>query len=207
MSHPQKNGLSTLRCFGLITAIAWLAGCAPEGEIEASESSQSDSNSDSDPDWEAPHTWLELLDGEAWSATPVAEDPWRAERPGEPTCPAELGWRAEAGGLEVDTGACDYLSVSQPLAVAITAGQPLRITAWWQNLIAPSPSQGHLALAIDGEVVWEEWVEIPGSADARDVEVAAPEDAEPGALITLHLHNHGANTWRFQGLALGLPAT
>jgi len=184
-----------------VAAIVLLMACAPEGNLLEVEGSDSDSDS------EAPTTWLLLLDGEAWSPTAAADDSWQLERPNEPNCPPELGWRTEAGGLEVDTGACDYLSLSQPLTLAITAGQPLRITAWWQNLIAPTPSQGHLALAIDGEVVWEEWVEIPGAADAREVEVVAPADAEPGALVTFHLHNHGANTWRFQGLSLGLPAS
>lgn len=159
----------------------------------------------SDTDTEPPARWLELLDPGAWSATAAVDDPWRHERPDTPVCPVEESWRVEAGGLEVDTGACDYLSVSQPLVRAITAGQPLRVTAWWQNLIAEDLGQGHLAVSIDGEVVWEEWVDIPGPADAREIEVAAPADAEPGALVTLHLHNHGANTWRFQGLALGLP--
>ncbi|MCA9636719.1 MAG: hypothetical protein KC420_11890 [Myxococcales bacterium] len=47
---------------------------------------------------------------------------------------------------------------------------------------------------------------IPGPADARDLVIEAPEEAPAGAPITLHLHNHGANTWRFQGLFADEPA-
>ena len=145
-------------------------------------------------------TWRSITPAEEWAPTPYDEDLWALERPKEIECAPQDGWTIEADGVEVDTGACDYLSLSQPLTEPIEAGDPLRLTLWWQNLIATSPSEGHLAVVLDGHLLWEERVTIPGSADARDLELVAPTDAAEGSLITLHLHNHGANSWRFQGL-------
>ncbi len=144
--------------------------------------------------------WRSVTPAEEWTLTPYDEDLWAFERPTEIECAPQNGWTIEAGGVEVDTGACDYLSLSQPLSRPIDAGDPLRLTLWWQNLIATAPSEGHLAVVLDGHLLWEERVTIPGPADARDLELVAPIGAAEGSLVTLHLHNHGANTWRFQGL-------
>ncbi|MEZ4382170.1 MAG: hypothetical protein R3A79_12540 [Nannocystaceae bacterium] len=149
---------------------------------------------------DTPRTWAPLTAPAAWVPVAAAEDPFADERPAALRCEVEEGWRREDEGVEIDTGACDYLALRQPLPRALAAGEPLRISAWWQNLIASEPAEGHIAVAVDGVVIWEERVAIPGPADARDLVVTAPEDAPAGAPITLHLHNHGANTWRFHGL-------
>ncbi|MCB9569685.1 MAG: hypothetical protein H6710_21120 [Myxococcales bacterium] len=151
-------------------------------------------------------TWALLSDPAAWSFADASDDPFADERPAAIHCARAEGWRPEAEGVEIDTGACDYLALEQPLPRPLRAGERLRISAWWQNLIAAAPSEGHIAVAVDGVVVWEERVAIPGPADARDLVIEAPEEAPAGAPITLHLHNHGANTWRFQGLFADEPA-
>jgi hypothetical protein len=178
-------------------ACALLTACDPDAAPESGATNGDDgSTADVDP----PSAWAPLSDPHAWEPLDADDDPFADERPTEILCAAEEGWRREAEGVEIDTGACNYLALHQPLPRALAAGEPLRISAWWQNLIATAPAEGHLAVAVDGVVLWEERVAIPGPADARDLVLTAPEDAPAGAPITLHLHNHGANTWRFQGL-------
>ncbi|MCA9663459.1 MAG: hypothetical protein KC486_34330 [Myxococcales bacterium] len=184
-------------------ACALLTACDADPEPESSATGGDDGTI---ADVEPPRAWAPLSDPLAWAPVAASDDPFADERPAEVVCAAEDGWRREAEGVEIDTGACNYLALSQPLPRALAAGEPLRISAWWQNLIATAPAEGHIAVAVDGVVVWEERVAIPGPADARDLIFAAPEGAPAGAPITLHLHNHGANTWRFQGLFAGEPA-
>ena len=97
--------------------------------------------------------------------------------------------------LEVSTQTCNYLSLEQPLAAGLDEGDRVRVTLWWAALLAPEPAAGHLALLIEGELLWDTWIEIPAKADARTIEFTSPITAEPGARVTFHLHNHGQNTW------------
>jgi hypothetical protein len=135
-----------------------------------------------------------LVLAQDWTPTADADDPLAAHRPAAMSCPASA-WGEELGVLEVSTGECNYLSVEQPLREAIAVGDRLRVQIWWQSLIAYEPAVGHLALLIDGEPIWDTQVTIPGAADARSIEFESPIAAEPGATVTFHLHNHGANNW------------
>jgi hypothetical protein len=135
-----------------------------------------------------------LVHAQDWTATAPEDDPLAEHRPAETICPTSA-WADEFGTLEVSTSACNYFSVEQALAEPLEIGDELRVQVWWQSLIAIPPAIGHLALLIDGELVWEAHVEIPGASDARSIRFASPVAAEPGATVTFHLHNHGANTW------------
>lgn len=135
-----------------------------------------------------------LVFASEWTATAIDDDPLLEHRSGTTICPASA-WGEELGVLEVSTGACNYLSVEQPLAEALSIGDPLRLQVWWQALIASEPATAHLALLIDGQPIWDEHVAIPGAAQARSIDITSPIAAEPGAIVTFHLHNHGANSW------------
>ncbi|WP_428264003.1 hypothetical protein [Haliangium sp.] len=138
--------------------------------------------------------WRPLIDAAMWEETPTARDPLAEHRATTVPCDHDA-WRVEGAGLEVETTSCGYLSLDQPLVEQVLAGDLVRVNVWWQTLASEAPALGHLAVLIDGEVVWEEHVDIPGEADARLVEVRAERDFAPGATITFHLHNHGYNTW------------
>jgi hypothetical protein len=144
---------------------------------------------------------LDLVDPQAWITTEASLDPRPDHRPASVICPPSAH-ALEFGVLEVDTGQCNYLSVSQPLAHAIAPGDVLRVTVWWQPLIAAEPAQGHLALLVDDELLWETHVAIPGEADLRQIEFESPLAAEAGDRLTFHLHNHGYNSWTFANLEL-----
>jgi hypothetical protein len=141
-----------------------------------------------------------LIFAEDWTPSAIEDDPLAEHRPPQTICPASA-WADEFGTFEVSTGACNYLSVEQPLAEPVAVGDELRVQVWWQSLISTEPATGHLALLIDGALVWETHVAIPGASDAKSIQFTSPVAAEPGAIVTFHLHNHGANTWTLADFA------
>ena len=146
-------------------------------------------------------SWHGLVDHDRWRAdVSVHDDPWSEHRPSIIEC--EGGWGPETGGIEIDTGACNYLTLQQPLPVALEEGDPVRLRMWWQPLASIEPAEGHVAVLVDGELLWEEHVPIPGPADVRSLEFPSPLSAPAGATLTLHLHNHGTNTWHFHDLSV-----
>lgn len=160
-------------------------------EIDESHSANSDCTQAEIDDAEP----VELVFADRWQALgdPTA-DPFGSHRPATLVCPSG-GWGDEFGALEVRTAQCNYLSVEQPLAAKLAVGDTLRLQVWWQNLIALEPATAHLALLVDGELLWELEVEIPGPSSARQFEFPSPVSAEAGATVNFHLHNHGQNTW------------
>ena len=66
---------------------------------------------------------------------------------------------------------------------------------WHSALVAQEPAEGHFALLVDGELLWEKLVTIPADAGAYNDVVPVELQAEAGQTLQLHLHNHGANTW------------
>lgn len=186
-------------------SLVWLT-LSCEGELSPDESESDGACTQSEIDDGEP---VELVLAQRWRALDdPADDPLASHRPDPLVCPS-AGWGEEFGVLEVRTAECNYLSVEQPLAAPLTVGDTLRLRVWWQNLIALEPATGHLALSIDGELLWELEVEIPGASDAREFEFPSPVSAEAGATVNFHLHNHGQNTWTLAELArveLAAPA-
>ena len=109
-------------------------------------------------------------------------------------CPSN-SWYNEDGALEVETGFCNYLSVAQTTKTAIAEGDTLRIVLWHGNLRFDAPATGHVGIAVDGNVVWEETVDIPSKANIFDVRTTANFSAPAGSRIEYQVGNHGYNTW------------
>ena len=103
-------------------------------------------------------------------------------------------------------GECHYLAAGQPLLRDVPDGAPIAVQRWHQPLHADPAAEGHLALAIGGEVIWERTVAIPAPyAVIRDL-VAAPRAQLAGETVVFHVHNHGANTWNL-GAVFSCPET
>lgn len=128
----------------------------------------------------------------AWQ--PSSRDPFSEHRPDVVRC-ADIGWVVEGGSLEIDTGACNYLLVEQPLRAAVPAGTPIVVRLWHQVLHAEAPTTGHLAVAVGDDILLSYTAPIPGPGAIHEHVIAAPRDLPAGEPIVLHLHNHGANTW------------
>jgi hypothetical protein len=109
------------------------------------------------------------------------------------------GYRAEGDVLEVETDICSYATFSQPASSSIEAGEQLEFLIWHLTLWNESPAEAHVAIQIDDWLLWENRIEIPGAADVYSDTVTAPNDLERPTVF-IHLHNHGANSWRFANI-------
>lgn len=135
-----------------------------------------------------------LVDVSLWTPTPAEDDPLVDHRPAAIDCPA-AAWGPELGDLEIQTGVCNYLALSQPGLRAIARGEVVAVDLWHAELDAAEPATGHFALIVDDEAVAELEVEIPAAAAVHRVAWTATRSIPEGATIGLHLHNHGYNAW------------
>ncbi len=122
-------------------------------------------------------------------------DPLASHRPDGADCPLGGVLVEEGGKLEVDTGLCGYAWLEQPMAADLIVGDVVEISMWHQDLVAEEPAEGHVAILVGDEILWEVTVAIPAEPTPYTESVQVPFAAEAGAPIQLHLHNHGANTW------------
>ena len=151
-----------------------LAGCAADSDVEPTP----------------------LLDPFALLPVDADADPLMDHRPSEVDCPPAT-WGPEGGGFEIQTGACNYGAFDQPLSTPIMAGDALNIVIWHDTLDLAEPAVAHVAVWIDGIVLWETEVAIPAPSGSFEVTVPIEETPAPNARLGLHLHNHGFNSWRF----------
>ncbi len=105
---------------------------------------------------------------------------------------------------------CGYLSLSQPTRYVVPAGSQMTVAAYHFDLAAPEAANAHLAVMAGSQVLWEQSVPIPGG------EVFAPgavyqesfvveQEIRADQAITLHMHNHGQNSYVFVHLQAELP--
>ena len=74
---------------------------------------------------------------------------------------------------------------------------------WHLYLSSSSPAQGVAELRIDGEQFWRLDVEIPHAEAVYKPKWVAARSFAKGAMVELHVHNHGANSWRLLDLTTG----
>ncbi|MEH6581470.1 MAG: hypothetical protein V7754_06000 [Halioglobus sp.] len=144
---------------------------------------------------------LDLVDVNGWSIQAAEDDSLVGHRPATVDCP-DNSWYNEDDALEVETGYCNYLSLSQPSKVDIQTGETLHLVLWHGDLAFEAPASSHVAISIAGNIVWEADVEIPADAEIFDVRVPLDFSAPSGSTIEYHLHNHGYNSWTLLQLEL-----
>jgi hypothetical protein len=182
--HHGSCYAARVRRLAALLTIVTLSGCpGDDGECQAP----------SEPEF------VPLIDHMAWEFTPAEEDPLIDHRPATVDC-GIAGWYIEGDELEIDTNFCNYAALRQASLRAIESCSTLRIEFYHFDLLAPEPAQAHAALLIDGQIVWEKLIDIPGGsmiykAAVYEEEFAAPFAAPAGSEVMLHLHNHGQNTW------------
>ena len=143
-----------------------------------------------------------LVDHARWVAGDDAVDPFPDHRPADDACP-EGSFYEEYGGLEIDAARCRYLVITQPSLVRVAAGDAIELYAYHAALVPPEGETGataHVAVALDGDVVWEVTVPLPAQPEPWPVSVTAARDVDAGAPVVIHLHNHGANKYTFLGV-------
>lgn len=179
-------------CLLLSSALA----CGNTGATtEGASTSESDTGGDGEPG--------SLIDHEKWQKLEASDDPLASHRPETIDC-GVAGWYLETSKLEVDTNFCNYLAVGQPSLVSLEQGQTVQVIFYHFDLVAPEPALAHVAILVDGQVLWEQEIAIPGDANVFQDEFPSPITAERGSEVVFHLHNHGQNTWVLQDL-IALP--
>jgi hypothetical protein len=109
--------------------------------------------------------------------------------------------RVEDGTLEFETNDCVFFWAGVPLVSPVNAGERLTLVTTHGTLAARSPAEAHLRIDLDDEVIIDRTVPIP-SPDAIVVDTITPARAHAaGSRLRVHLHNHGANSWRVVSLA------
>lgn len=152
-----------------------------------------------------PPVRIPLARVDAWTyVADVDADVFGAERPAGIECDTVEGLGLENVGVdpafEIKTGVCNYATVQQPSLGAVAAGDTLDVRVWHWELLNEEVAQGHMAIALDGEVIWERFIDIPASANLIEEELVAERDYPEGVDVQFHVHNHGINSYDFLGL-------
>ena len=141
-----------------------------------------------------------MIVADAWAPAAPEADVFAHMRPADAECDPELGYQADALGgdpsFEINTGWCNYLTVSQPLLTDVGEGDPIKLLLWHFELFSMEPdASAYVGLAIDSETVWEQTIPIPSPSRLEIGEFLSPMTIDAGADVQFHLHNHGINSW------------
>ncbi len=142
-----------------------------------------------------PHEPGPLATPDEWMQVAADADPF-SDRLAQVDCEGGAFGPEDFGGeraFSVDTADCNYITITQPAARSVCAGEQLKVRLWHFELTGP-PGEGHIALAVNEGIVWEQSVAIPS-----DSELLVPRfevgDIIQGDPLHFHVHNHGANSY------------
>lgn len=188
-----------LRGTAHVTFFALAAACSgDDGESP-------DASPAEDPD-AAPEATT-LIEHNAWEQIAESDDPLADHRPDDVEC-ADRAVKVEPLGDELSYGVelenCNYLAASQPSLAEVPAGASVSARIWHFPLTEAAGEEGeaHVALLMDDEIVWEEYVSIPADGDLLTPQWEAESDYPEGTEIGYHVHNHGDNDWNFLELTV-----
>ena len=99
--------------------------------------------------------------------------------------------------LEVETSECSGTAVSHPTGGVLKSGDKVSFILWHLPLVKPDVSMAQLGIALDGVAVWSMDVSLPAEATVYQSEFFVPADLGRPQTLTVHVDNHGSNSWRF----------
>ena len=137
---------------------------------------------------------ISLVNGENWSFVSQDNDPYPIADANTPPC-TRIAFRPEYGGVELDTGICNHITLSQPTSVAVALGASIYITGWHSTLVSEEMGVGQMRVMLGDQEIWSIQSPIPGPAQSFDVEIINRVEVTPGERVYVHVSNHGANTW------------
>lgn len=156
---------------------------------------------------EAPRVERPLSSWETLAAVEADRDPYSSHRPDSVDCNPLTGWFVEGDGrdaeLEIDTAHCNYAGLTQVTTNEVKAGEHITATLSFFELTSPVPARAHFAIHAAGMELFSREFELPGPADVIDLDIVAREAISEGTPLTIHLHNHGQNTWNLTSLWVG----
>lgn len=168
------------------------SGCAPPSSTPGSETG-------------TPRVGGALISPELWVQSDD-DGPFSGHRPPQVDCPNPAA-TVEAGAFEILTDECNYLAASQPSLLDVQSGDTLVIDWAHGDLVSPQPAIAHLGFGLGSEIVFETTMVLQPppeaiAAAAMRSEVVVEFDAPQGTPVYMHVHNHGANSWRIFALDL-----
>ena len=166
-------------------SVAVLSGC---DDIDADDTGVGETSSD------APQS-ASLVVANAWELVEGAEDPFDDLRTGDEFCLPGAA-RVEDDGVELSTGLCSFQTLRQASRVEVGPGDTVGLTFYHFNLVSPEPAEGYAAIQVGESRIWEYATPIPADANYLDLSLPVEVEASAGTPVYLHVHNHGANTWK-----------
>jgi hypothetical protein len=149
-----------------------------------------------------PQTFQTLVPLEGWSGVARDADPFIEDPSATPVCVGP-GFRLEPidDWLEIDTGQCNWVTLTGSAEAAVGEGQLLALTVSHFNLEAGAPAEAHLRLMLGECPAWSKMIAIPGAAAVYEEQFASPCALAASDRILFHLDNHGQNTYQLQDLS------
>ena len=141
-----------------------------------------------------------------WSFVDNADDPLWPAPAGTPVCTADEIQVQSFGAddaVEIDTRfGCGWATVSQPLLQDLRAGDDVQVRVFYFSQASFPQAQAEVALALDGDIVVSELIDIPSSSGLLAPRITLERDVDKGSLAHFHIGNHGDNSWNLIELAL-----
>ncbi len=123
-------------------------------------------------------TRFSLTEPLAWAYQAKAFDAFPDARPRTIECDEGVGWLIEDGELEIRTDSCNYAALTQESLVNLPAGTILELAMSHGALTFSEDAQAHIALAIGGSVVFEEFIDIPSDSNVLRREIVLDFDVK-----------------------------
>jgi hypothetical protein len=146
-----------------------------------------------------------LIEHGRWEVVAPEADPFFGEAEGAEVCGVG-DYGVEGAGdsayFEVDTTDCNYLTVSQPSLVGIEPGDSLQWTWWHLPLSAQESGEAVIELRIAERTIFTRTISIPAAEAVYSPTITADFRVSVGDPVFFHLHNHGANSWRFHSFTV-----
>lgn len=201
-SCRRPYGSTGLRLLAVVAALVLvpigtgMGGCEESGAAD-------DAGSIDAVSTEATSFQTSLVQANVWERVPEAEDPW-SDADGRIRCGGdaiEVEKTSEGDWLSVNTEACGWVTLKQPLLESVAAGDELLIHVWFFKFVAPKDptTRYELVLAVDtpDNVVWRREGVVPVESGVFYDIVKAPVALAKGQVVYWHVANHGSNRWEF----------
>ncbi len=147
-------------------------------------------------------TYQTLVTLDAWSSVSRVDDPFIQDVDAAPACVGPGFYlERQSDWLEIDTGLCNWVTLSGSASAAVAEGQMLQLTVSHYDLEAAAPAEANLLLVLDDCDAWSKTIPIPSAAAVYKEEFASPCALPERGNVLFHLNNHGQNTYQLQDLS------
>jgi hypothetical protein len=147
-------------------------------------------------------TYQTLVGFDAWTSVSRADDPFVEDVDVTPACVGSgFSIEDEYHWLEIDTGACNWVTLSASTRATVAEGQMLQLSVSHYDLEAAAPAEANLLLELGGCNAWSKTIPIPSEAAVYKELFASPCALPEHGNVLFHLNNHGQNTYQLQDLS------